>query len=90
MLRPPSESERIMADVPQVTKEQLDIMNKRHCRELRLIRRMSEIQFQAFRQNLSVGVLDTITRDEAIGLLTSMLALNLQIRQDIETKRTGT
>ncbi|HNW34397.1 MAG TPA: hypothetical protein PKM25_05655 [Candidatus Ozemobacteraceae bacterium] len=79
-----------MADVPKVTKEQLDIMNKRHCRELRLIRRMSEIQFQAFRQNLSVGVLDTITRDEAIGLLTSMLALNLQIRQDIETKRTGT
>lgn len=78
-----------MADTSPVTREQLERMNKLHCRELRLLHRMSEHQFQVFRQNLSVGVLDNMTRDEAIGLVSSMLALNLRIRQDIGTQRTG-
>lgn len=79
----------IMAETPKITREQLEKINKRHCHELRLMRKMSEVQFQAFRQNLSVGVLDNITRDEAISLVSSMLALNLQIQQDIGNKRTG-
>lgn len=78
-----------MAETPQVTPEQLEIMNKLHCRELRLLHRMSENQFQAFRQNLSVGTLDNITRDEAIDLVSSMLALNLRIQRDIGKQRTG-
>lgn len=80
---------RIMADTPQITREQLEKMNKRHCRELRLLHSMSEKQFQAFRQNLSVGVLDNMTRDEAIGLVSSMLALNLRLQQDIGNHVTG-
>jgi len=78
-----------MADTPQVTLEQLEKMNKRHCRELRLLHGMSEKQFQTFRQNLSVGALDDMSRDEAIGLVSSMLALNLRIRQDIGIHVTG-
>lgn len=68
----------------QLTREQLETMNKLHRRELRQIKHMSEAQFQVFRRNFSFGHLEKITRAEAHELLTSMLALNLQLLNDIK------
>jgi hypothetical protein len=45
---------------------------------------MSEAQFQVFRRNFSFGQLENITRAEAYSLLTSMLALNLQLLSDLD------
>ncbi|NCB38412.1 MAG: hypothetical protein EOM80_06535 [Erysipelotrichia bacterium] len=58
-------------------------MNRLHRRELRQIKNMSEAQFQVFRKNFSFGHLDKITKAEAHELLTSMLALNLQLLDDV-------
>lgn len=70
-------------DEIKLTREQLEKMNRLHRRELRQIKNMSEAQFQAFRRNFSFGQLDDITREEAHALLTSMLALNLQLLSDL-------
>lgn len=69
-----------------LTKEQLTKMNQNHCWELKKIRKMNEAQFQAFRKNFSVGCLEKITKREAEELLTSMLAINLQIQEDLSMK----
>ncbi len=71
-------------DEVTLTREQLEKMNQLHRRELRQIKNMSEAQFQAFRRNFSFGQLENITRAEAHALLTSMLALNLQLLADLE------
>lgn len=68
---------------PKITREQLEKMNKLHRRELRQIKNMSEAQFQTFKYNFSFGKLVDITRAEAYQLLTSMLALNLRLLDDI-------
>jgi len=68
---------------PELTREQLEKMNRLHSLELRQIKNMSEAQFQAFRKNFSFGHLENITRAEAHALLTSMLALNLQLLSDL-------
>ncbi|MBU1109599.1 MAG: hypothetical protein KKB51_23150 [Candidatus Riflebacteria bacterium] len=68
---------------PELTREQLEKMNRLHRRELRQIKNMSEAQFQAFRKNFSFGHLENITRAEAHTLLTSMLTLNLQLLSDL-------
>jgi len=70
-------------DEIKLTREQLEKMNRLHRRELRQIKNMSEAQFQAFRRNFSFGQLADITREEAHALLTSMLALNLQLLSDL-------
>ncbi|MDD2998946.1 MAG: hypothetical protein PHV05_07765 [Candidatus Riflebacteria bacterium] len=67
----------------KLTREQLEKMNRLHRRELRQIKNMSEAQFQVFRKNFSFGHLDKITKAEAHELLTSMLALNLQLLDDV-------
>lgn len=67
-----------------VTKSQLVKMNKMHRRELRQIKRMSESQFQNFKTNFSFGHLENITKAEAQELLTSMLALNLNLQNDCD------
>lgn len=69
------------AEIP-LTLKQLETMNKLHRLELRQIKNMSEAQFQVFRKNFSFGHLDKITLAEAHALLTSMLALNLQLLND--------
>jgi hypothetical protein len=73
----------------QLTREQLEKMNRLHRLELRKISKMNEAQFQAFKKNFSFGHLDKITKAEAYELLTSMLALNLSLLDDvkIEEKR---
>jgi len=70
-------------DEIKLTRDQLEKMNRLHRRELRQIKNMSEAQFQAFRRNFSFGQLEDITREEAHALLTSMLALNLQLLSDL-------
>lgn len=67
----------------KLTRVQLETMNRMHRRELRQIKNMTEQQFQAFRRNFSFGHLDRITRAEAHELLMSMLALNLQLLEDV-------
>ena len=71
-------------DEVRLTREQLEKMNQLHRRELRQIKNMSEAQFQVFRKNFSFGHLENITRAEAHALLTSMLALNLQLLADLD------
>lgn len=68
----------------KLTRAQLETMNRMHRRELRQIKNMTEQQFQAFRRNFSFGHLDKITRAEAHELLMSMLALNLQLLEDVK------
>lgn len=69
-----------------LTRDQLEKMNKLHRLELRQIKKMTEAQFQVFKKNFSFGQLDNITRSEAYELLTSMLALNLSLLDDIKTE----
>ncbi|GAB1353106.1 MAG TPA: hypothetical protein PLK28_17435 [Candidatus Rifleibacterium sp.] len=68
----------------KVSREQLETMNRLHRRELRQLRHMSEAQFQVFRRNFSFGQLDNMTRAEAQQLLMSMLALSLQLLNDLK------
>ncbi|GAB4279356.1 MAG: hypothetical protein Kow0029_23180 [Candidatus Rifleibacteriota bacterium] len=70
----------------KLTREQLEKMNKLHRLELRQIKRMSEVQFQAFKKNFSFGHLDKITKVEAVELLTSMIALNLSLLDDVKNE----
>ncbi|MGM0600264.1 MAG: hypothetical protein ACQETH_10665 [Candidatus Rifleibacteriota bacterium] len=62
-------------------------MNRLHRLELRKIGKMNEAQFQVFKRNFSVGHLEDITRAEAYELLTSMLALNLSLLDDIKNQK---
>lgn len=71
-------------EFPVVTKQQLEKMNKIHRRELRQIKSMSEVQFQAFKFNFSFGHLENITKAEAEELLISMLALNLNLQSNCD------
>lgn len=68
----------------KLTRAQLETMNRMHRRELRQIKNMTEQQFQIFKRNFSFGHLDKITRAEAHELLMSMLALNLQLLEDVK------
>lgn len=70
-------------DEPVLTRDQLERINRQHRLELRQIRRMNEHQFQAFKKNFTVGLLDTITKSEAEELLVSMLALNISMQNDL-------
>jgi len=74
----------LQVDNITLTRAQLETMNRMHRRELRQIKNMTEQQFQAFRRNFSFGHLDKITRAEAHELLMSMLALNLQLLEDVK------
>ncbi len=76
-----------MPDETPVTLEQLEKMNRMHRAELRKIKKMSETQFQVFKKNFSVGQLEKITKIEAEELLTSMLALNIQIQSEIPRRK---
>ncbi len=71
----------------KLSREQLETMNRLHRRELRQIRNMSEAQFQVFRRNFSFGQLEDMTRAEAQQLLMSMLALNLQLLNDVDVEK---
>ena len=69
---------------PVLTQDQLQKMNLVHRRELRQIRLMNEVQFQAFKKNFSVGFLENVNKQEAEELLTSMLTLNICMQNDLK------
>jgi hypothetical protein len=68
----------------KLTRQQLEKMNRLHRLELRQIKNMTEEQFQVFKRNFSFGHLENITKVEAYELLTSMLALNLNLLEDVK------
>jgi hypothetical protein len=68
----------------KLTRQQLEKMNRLHRLELRQIKNMTEEQFQVFKRNFSFGHLENITKVEAHELLTSMLALNLNLLEDVK------
>ena len=70
----------------KLSREQLEKMNRLHRLELRKISKMTEAQFQAFKRNFSFGHLENITKAEAHELLTSMLALNLSLLDDVKSE----
>ncbi|MEW6708467.1 MAG: hypothetical protein AB1403_01475 [Candidatus Riflebacteria bacterium] len=68
----------------KLSREQLEKMNRLHRLELRKLSKMNEAQFQVFKKNFSFGHLENITKAEAHELLTSMLALNLSLLDDVK------
>jgi len=69
-----------------LTREQLEKMNRLHRMELKKIRKMTESQFQAFKKNFTVGLIDNISKIEAEELLTSMVTLNLKLQSELPKK----
>lgn len=66
------------AGIPEVDLERARLQ---HLRELRLLGRMSDGQFEAFKQNFSLGLMDpSISRQEAIELLRQMLMTNVSLQ----------
>ena len=76
-----------MSAVDDISLEDLDRSRKEHIRELRRIESMSDAQFEGFKRNFTLGVLDpSITRKEAMEVLRSMIMTNLSIQQGMERK----
>lgn len=63
----------------------LEVLNQarlQHLKELRLLERMTDEQFAAFRRNFSLVHVDPgITRQHAIEMLRSMLETNMLLQQ---------
>jgi hypothetical protein len=66
-----------------VLKEALEL----HKKELKLIRNMSDAQFENFRKNFSIGQLEDISRGEAIALLSNMIGTNLRMQEIIRREK---
>jgi len=67
--------------------QQLKLMHKQHVKELKLLRKMTDKQFKTFKKNFSIGLLDeNITRNEAISIISSMLALNLRLQNELKKR----
>jgi hypothetical protein len=73
--------------MPEValSSEDLERTRRRHLREIRIIEKMTDAQFDAFRRNFSLGVCDPrISRQEAIQVLRSMIMTNLSLQREKE------
>gem|GEM_PF-1682910 len=66
---------------------QLEMMRKKHCKELKQLDKMTDAQFNAFKRNFSFGSIEGITKAEARELLMSMLALNLKLSESYKNKK---
>ncbi|MBI4866075.1 MAG: hypothetical protein HY816_03905 [Candidatus Wallbacteria bacterium] len=65
-----------------VSLEDLNRARMSHLKELRLLERMTDAQFEAFRKNFSLPLVDPeITRTKAIETLRSMLATNIALQK---------
>ncbi len=65
-----------------VSMEELRHARLQHLKELRLLERMTDEQFAAFRRNFSlVHVVPGITRKRAIDMLRSMLETNMLLQR---------
>ncbi|MBI4859636.1 MAG: hypothetical protein HY815_05155 [Candidatus Riflebacteria bacterium] len=67
--------------------QELERSRRQHIRELKLIERMTDEQFEIFKKNFSLGVCDPkIRRREAIEVLKSMILTNLSLQRQKETQ----
>lgn len=65
-----------------VSEETLRQARNRHLRELRLLSRMTDEQYAAFRRNFDLGLVDpNLTRQKAMEMLRSMLQTNLLLQK---------
>lgn len=70
-------------DHVELTLEELEESRDDHVRELKRIEKMSDVQFEAFKRNFSLGFLDpSISRMEAIEILRSMICTNINLQQE--------
>ena len=68
-----------------LSREELELSRRQHIRDLKIIERMSDDQFEAFKRNFSLGVCDPkIRRREAIEVLKSMIMTNLSLQRERE------
>ena len=67
--------------------DELERSRKQHIRDLRIIEKMSDDQFEAFKKNFSLGVCDPrIRRREAVDVLKSMIMTNLTLQRQRQEK----
>lgn len=67
--------------------DDLEKARRQHIRDLRIIERMSDDQFEGFKKNFSLGVCDPrIRRREAIEVLKSMIMTNLTLQRQRDPK----
>jgi hypothetical protein len=70
---------------PKLSRDDLEKTRRQHLRDLRLIEKMSDEQFEGFKRNFSLGVCDPrIRRREAIEVLKSMIMTNLTLQRQRE------
>lgn len=69
----------------KLSRDDLEKTRRQHLRDLRLIERMTDDQFEGFKRNFSLGVCDPrIRRREAIEVLKSMIMTNLTLQRQRE------
>lgn len=56
-----------------------------HKKELKIIKGMTDAQYNIFRRNLSIGLSEPM-RDKAVKVLESMIALNMKLQSEIVNK----
>jgi len=67
-----------------VTPADLDKARRQHMRELRILQRMDDNQFEAFKANFSLSMLDpALSRSQSMDLLRQMLITNMSLRTRI-------
>ncbi|PKK91665.1 MAG: hypothetical protein CVV64_03090 [Candidatus Wallbacteria bacterium HGW-Wallbacteria-1] len=67
-----------------ITCEKLDQINRDHARELKRLRAMTDSQYEGFKKNFTIGILDPeLSRFEAIDILISMIAVNRKLRRGL-------
>lgn len=67
---------------PILSSDELEKARRQHIRDLRIIGRMSDDQFEGFKKNFSLGVCDPhIRRREAMEVLRSMIMTNLTLQR---------
>ena len=70
---------------PKLSRDDLEKTRRQHLRDLRLIEKMSDEQFEGFKRNFSLGVCDPrIRRREAVEVLKSMIMTNLTLQRQRE------
>ena len=68
-------------NLEEIDLEMLNSALNNHKRELKLIKKMSEAQFQVFKKNFNIGILPDITKGEAIALISNMIGTNLRMQE---------
>lgn len=72
--------------VAQLTLDELKNTIAFHRKDLKLLKSMTDAQYAIFRKNLSIGVNEP-SREKAIKVIESMIALNLKMQSEIVNKK---